>query len=137
MAFDTYYVCAKPWQRMTIAYDGRVHQCISDYSGRKILGDASKESLQKIWKGEFSEAIRQAFKKHTYLESNPACHLCSYGVVTEPDKVNLKGEMRVRKYKGIEDVVIHNQISRHPPKKNKLGKKKGSKKMESSTNGLG
>ena len=34
-----------------IAYDGRVHQCISDYGAKKILGDVNESSLYEVWHG--------------------------------------------------------------------------------------
>mgnify|MGYP003882970839 CR=1 FL=1 len=49
LQFDRYFVCAKPWQRMSIAYDGRVHQCISDYAAKNVLGDVNTSTLHEIW----------------------------------------------------------------------------------------
>jgi radical SAM protein with 4Fe4S-binding SPASM domain len=121
LQWDEKFVCAKPWQRMTIAYDGKVHQCISDYGAHQILGDASRESLRSIWHGAPAQAVRDAFMRHTYLQDNKACRHCSYGVVMEQDTVVLGENMTVRRFKGIEPVVEGNEIQRpeaaRPPAK--------------------
>jgi len=124
LAFDPYFVCAKPWQRLTIAYDGKVHQCISDYAGKKILGDAATQPLREIWHAEAASAVREAFRRHRYLDDNPACRYCSYGVVTEKSRLRVKDTIAVRRYRGIQDVVVDDRITRTPPDPSALRRKK-------------
>lgn len=116
LEYDKYFVCSKPWQRMTIAYDGKVHQCISDYAGKNIMGDVTKNSLHDIWHNEKHAALRRSFVQHRYLEENKACLTCSYGVITEKSKINVSGEMNVRKYKEIPPVVSNDTVHLKAPK---------------------
>jgi radical SAM protein with 4Fe4S-binding SPASM domain len=122
LQWDRYFVCPKPWQRMTIAYDGRVHQCISDYGAKKIIGDVNEQSLRQIWHGEKNEAVREAFRTHRYLEENEPCNLCSYGVITESSKLKGDGQMYVRRYKEIKPVVFANEVTLKSPKPAKIRK---------------
>ena len=102
---DPYYVCPKPWERMTIAHDGRIHQCNTDYLGVKILGDCRTQSLRDIWHGAGYTEVREAFCKHRYLTDLPACRNCSYGLVEEKATINVGGEMQVSRYKSVEKIV--------------------------------
>jgi radical SAM protein with 4Fe4S-binding SPASM domain len=122
LQWDRYFVCAKPWQRMSIAYDGRVHQCISDYGAINILGDVNQMSLYEIWHGPKSEAVREAFRKHRYLEDNEPCNICSYGVITESSKLKGGNQMYVRRYKSIAPVVVMNEVTLKSPKPAKIRK---------------
>ena len=122
LQFDRYFVCSKPWQRITIAYDGRVHQCISDYGAKKIIGDANTQSLHEIWHGKANEAVREAFRKHRYLEENEPCNICSYGVITEPSKLKGSDNMYVRRYISIAPVVVTSQVTLKSPKPAKIRK---------------
>lgn len=122
LQWDKYFVCPKPWQRMTIAYDGRVHQCISDYGARKVIGDVNTESLLEVWHGEKSRAVREAFLKHRYLEENEPCNICSYGVITETHKLKVGQDMYVRKYKNIPQVVVMSAVTLKSPKPAKIRK---------------
>lgn len=122
LQFDRYFVCAKPWQRMSIAYDGRVHQCISDYGAKNVIGDVNESSLYDIWHGPKNEAVREAFRKHRYLEENEPCNICSYGVITEPSKLKGDDQMYVRRYKNIAPVVVMNEVTLKAPKPAKIRK---------------
>ena len=120
LQWDRFFVCPKPWQRMTIAYDGRVHQCISDYGAKKILGDVNTQSLREIWHGEPNRRVREAFLKHRYLEDNEPCNYCSYGVVTVDSRLKIGDEMYVRRYTNIPPVVSLNQVMLKAPKPAKI-----------------
>jgi radical SAM protein with 4Fe4S-binding SPASM domain len=122
LQFDRYFVCAKPWQRMTIAYDGRVHQCISDYGARNVIGDVRESSLYEVWHGSKNEAVREAFRKHQYLEENSPCNICSYGVITEKSKLKGGDQMYVRRYVNIAPIVIDNTVTLKAPKPAKIRK---------------
>lgn len=111
LQWDPNFVCSKPWQRLTVAYDGKVHQCISDYAGKKILGDTNSQSLYDIWHGPESDAVRRAFRQHTYIKDNPACRLCSYGLVTSSDTIQVGANaMNVRRYEGVAPVVSDDTV---------------------------
>lgn len=110
--YDQYYVCSKPWNRLNVAYDGRVHQCGADYSAKTIVGDCNNETLHEIWHGEGNRKVREAFRRHTYLQDLPACRNCSYGLVQEEQQVN---NMTVRRYKTVPRVVGEEGVRLHTP----------------------
>jgi radical SAM protein with 4Fe4S-binding SPASM domain len=122
LQFDRYFVCAKPWQRMAIAYDGRVHQCISDYGAKNVIGDTNETSLYDIWHGPKNEAVREAFRQHKYLEENVPCNNCSYGVITEKSKLKGEGQMYVRRYVNIAPVVVAHEVTLKAPKPARIRK---------------
>jgi radical SAM protein with 4Fe4S-binding SPASM domain len=122
LQWDKFFVCSKPWQRMTIAHDGRVHQCISDYAGKNVIGNVNNETLLSIWNGPKNEAVREAFRKHEYLEKNEPCNFCSYGVITERSKLKSSDEMYIRRYKSIAPVVINDTVTIKSPTPAKMRK---------------
>lgn len=102
MRHDPNYVCPTSWQRMSIDYEGVVHQCISDYNGYMIMGETKKESLYDIWHGEQFRKLRKWFKEHTYLKHCEACRYCTDNVTTETEEIYIKGKkMNVNVYKEI------------------------------------
>ena len=124
LEWDTYFVCAKPWQRLTIAYDGNVHQCISDYAGKKILGDTNRRSLYDIWHGPEATEVRNAFRQHRYIKDNPACRYCSYGLKTATDTITVGGsEMNVRRYESVASVVSDDTVHLKTPDNKKIRRK--------------
>lgn len=103
---DPFYVCPTPWQRMSIDYDGKVHQCITDYAGKWILGYANKQTLKEIWHGSDFNALRRHFRNHSALSNCEACSYCSDNVVTEGRKIKIGNRtIRASKYKDVSDVV--------------------------------
>lgn len=124
LEWDKYFVCAKPWQRLTIAHDGAVHQCISDYAGKNKIGDASRQSLSEIWHGEGSRRVREAFRHHDYLEKNSACRYCSYGLKTQPDRIAVGGqEMNIRRYGEVKPIVLHDTVRLKTPEERQVKRK--------------
>lgn len=122
LEFDPYFVCAKPWTRLNIAYDGRVHQCGADYAAKTIVGDCNTQSLYEIWHGEGNRAVRAAFRRHTYLDELPACRNCSYGLVVEKETVNNMDVLRyssVPKIVGSEGVKLHTPLDKLTPRQRK------------------
>lgn len=116
MAHDPEYVCPTPWQRMSIAYNGKVHQCITDYAGKWIMGDTSVQSLREIWQGESFRSLRKHFRNHTALANCDACRYCSDNVPTEARTIKVGNRLiKASKYKEITDVVDEAQkIQRNP-----------------------
>ncbi len=99
---NPFYQCPTPWQRIAVAHDGKVHQCISDYAGMNILGDVNQKSLYKIWHDKPFRELRKSFNQFRYLE-NAACRICSDGAVTEKVKLQIDGhEREISAYKGIQ-----------------------------------
>jgi radical SAM protein with 4Fe4S-binding SPASM domain len=113
--YDPYYICSKPWNRLNIAYDGRVHQCGADYGAKTIVGDCNKETLHEIWHGEGNRKVREAFRRHTYLKDLSACRNCSQGLVQQEQQF---GNMTVRTYKSVPKVVGNEGVRLHTPMEN-------------------
>ena len=90
---NPFYQCPIPWQRMAVAYDGKVHQCISDYAGKNILGDITEKSLYAIWHDKPFRALRKSFNRFQYLDNAP-CRICSDGAVTRSVQLTM-GERRL------------------------------------------
>jgi len=116
MAHNPNYVCPTPWQRMSIAYDGKVHQCITDYAGKLIMGDACVQTLREIWQGKSFKTIRKHFREHTALDNCEACHYCSDNVPTERRTIKVGNKLiKASKYNEIVDVVDETKkIQRNP-----------------------
>lgn len=112
LEYDPYYVCAKPWTRLNIAFDGRVHQCGADYAAKTTVGDCNTQSLYDIWHGEGNRRVREAFRRHTYLQDLPACRNCSMGLVQETEEVN---NMTVLRYKSVPSIVDERGVQLHTP----------------------
>lgn len=78
--FQKFYFCDRPWNRLTVAYDGKVHNCVADYNGAWILGDATIQPLKEIWRGEKAEFARNSFLRHDFYKNLPPCRTCSKGL---------------------------------------------------------
>jgi radical SAM protein with 4Fe4S-binding SPASM domain len=76
---DIDYICPNPWQRMVIAADGTVPQCIADYSCGAILGNVNTQTISEIWHGTEFELFRKQMKGGYRLKRKP-CRICEYGV---------------------------------------------------------
>jgi len=116
-AFNPYFVCPKAWERMTIAHDGKIHQCNTDYSGKMILGNANEQSLKDIWHGEGQRQVREGFRKHTYLKDLPACRQCSYGLKTETAEILGERVTKVQKYAFVGRIVENEEVTIKSPNK--------------------
>jgi len=111
MLHDSNYNCPTPWARMTIAYDGKVHQCKVDYDRKQTMGDVNDQSLFDIWHGEPFSRLRQVFKEHTALEYFEACNICSDNVTTEEQVIQAGGKLITSTLrKGIPYVVEKGQV---------------------------
>jgi len=53
--------CLKPWQKMTVNWDGSIVACCFDHDKKYVLGDASKQSLTEIWNGPEMQELRHQF----------------------------------------------------------------------------
>lgn len=115
--YNNYFICPKPFQRLAIAHDGKVHQCISDYHGKNILGDVNFQTVKEVWNGEKNKKLRDSFKKHTFLNENSACRQCAYTFKQEKTQLTLlnKLSMRVKKYSSVPDIVKEGKLSVETP----------------------
>lgn len=133
LEYDPYYVCSKPWNRINVAYDGRVHQCGADYSAKTIVGDSNTEPLYDIWHGDGNRKVREAFRRHTYLDDLPACHQCSYGLVREPVDVNVGEEgVKAGRYKSVPKIVGEEGVNLHTPEDKLTTRQKKKREQEGS-----
>jgi hypothetical protein len=55
----TRFQCSWPWDILVMLCDGRIVCGCADPYGRRILGDATKSSIQDIWSGSTITALRQ------------------------------------------------------------------------------
>jgi radical SAM protein with 4Fe4S-binding SPASM domain len=67
--------CPQPWQRMVVSWDGKVMPCCGDWNMKWIIGDAKKESLKAIWKGEKMSRLRRLIKDLKLNQFEP-CKNC-------------------------------------------------------------
>ena len=118
LEYNNYFMCPKPFQRLAIAHDGRVHQCISDYHGKNILGNVNSQTVKEVWNGEKNKKLRDSFKKHTFLKENSACRQCAY--TFKQEKGDLKTlvdnlSMKVKRYPSVPDIVTDGKLSVETP----------------------
>jgi radical SAM protein with 4Fe4S-binding SPASM domain len=66
--------CNRPWESVTVMWDGRVVPCCYDYNGKYVLGDVRHSRLSDIWNGERMQVLRHEFVSQTV--SNPLCKNC-------------------------------------------------------------
>ena len=96
---DPNFMCPNPWQRMVIAADGSVPQCITDYSCSTKLGDVNTQTISEIWHSGNFNLYRKQMREGHRLERKP-CRVCGTGALMEDDEVIVEGrKMRIRKYK--------------------------------------
>lgn len=111
MLHDPEYNCPTPWARMTIGYDGHVHQCKVDYDRKQSMGDANHLSLYEIWHGSAFTNLRNVFKKQKALDNFEACNLCSDNVKTEESILEAGGKSISHTLrKGIPNVVENGTV---------------------------
>ncbi len=80
------FACAQLWQRMLITWDGKVAVCCNDARMEYVVGDATKEDLRSIWKGEKYRYIREKHMSGRYNEV-PICGKCDIAEYDEkPDR---------------------------------------------------
>jgi radical SAM protein with 4Fe4S-binding SPASM domain len=63
--------CGYPWQRLMVAWDGRVFPCCADVDGDYPMGDANTKSLREIWHGRPAEHLRRAMAEGKRLSIAP------------------------------------------------------------------
>lgn len=73
--FNPEFVCAQPFQRMFIMWDGVVTPCCVDNDRELVMGDAKREKLKDIWHNKKYEKLRGTHIKGRYYEI-PLCRKC-------------------------------------------------------------
>lgn len=53
------FTCAWPWTTAVLLCDGRISCGCSDPYGKRILGDARKDSLSGVWRGPVASEVRE------------------------------------------------------------------------------
>jgi len=53
------FVCAKPYQRMSVWFNGQVVICDGNYFGKIIAGDLNTQSVEEVWNGPVMSKIRR------------------------------------------------------------------------------
>ncbi len=67
--------CNWPFRDIQILWDGRVVPCVYDYDASLVLGDATRNTLEEIWRGPAYERLREVWRKrHSF--SIPLCAQC-------------------------------------------------------------
>jgi radical SAM protein with 4Fe4S-binding SPASM domain len=96
---DPNFICPNPWQRIVIAADGTVPQCITDYTCDIKLGDVNCQTISEIWHGDGFNTFRKQIRMGDRLERKP-CRVCGSGGLMEDKEVIIGGNRRkVRRYK--------------------------------------
>jgi len=67
--------CNQPWQRMVVAWNGRVFPCCSDWHQAYQIGDATQQTLKEIWKGHRMEEMRR-INREGRLDDYEPCKSC-------------------------------------------------------------
>ncbi len=74
-----FWACAQIWQRLMVLADGDVLPCCRAMKGANekltVLGNAYKESLEKIWKGDKLNGLRALHQQGQSHEIR-MCRLC-------------------------------------------------------------
>lgn len=76
-----YPCCILPWGTMTICHDGKISYCQEEPRENLFLGDATKQSLSEIWRGEPFGHFRKLMAERKYsqlLEEGFGCKRCSF-----------------------------------------------------------
>lgn len=64
--------CRKPWQEISINWDGKVFPCCAVYGDQYSLGDAKIDSIKDIWNSKLFMAARREILR----EKKHACSIC-------------------------------------------------------------
>jgi radical SAM protein with 4Fe4S-binding SPASM domain len=66
--------CRKPWQEISINWNGLVFPCCAVYGEKYNFGDAGKDSIQNIWNNpKFISARKEILNKHRVMT---ICGMC-------------------------------------------------------------
>jgi radical SAM protein with 4Fe4S-binding SPASM domain len=60
-ARQSYVSCNRPWETLTVTWDGDVVPCCYDYDKKEPLGNVRDLTLKAIWNGEPMRRLREQF----------------------------------------------------------------------------
>jgi MoaA/NifB/PqqE/SkfB family radical SAM enzyme len=69
------HFCLDPWESLTVNWDGTVSLCCTDY-GKYFMGDASKESIMRIWNNRRYRAVRKFLLGGLGSDADFPCKYC-------------------------------------------------------------
>ena len=70
------YPCVHPWEELVISANGKAGLCCLDYDLKAEVGDVTKQSIEKIWKGKQMTEYRNYIMKLNYHMVEP-CKNCN------------------------------------------------------------
>lgn len=73
--YNPEFVCAQPFQRMFIMWDGIVTPCCVDDARGYIYGDVSKDGVRNVWLSKQANRLRKSMIEHKYNEID-ICKKC-------------------------------------------------------------
>jgi radical SAM protein with 4Fe4S-binding SPASM domain len=74
--YEDNFTCPVLFQRLVVGSDGVVLLCSNDEMGKFVVGDANKESLKQIWRGERMTEARRLHIEHCGHFEIPCCREC-------------------------------------------------------------
>jgi len=72
---DENILCAEPFDRLVVKWDGQATVCCVDYDASLVVGDLQRQSLAEVWHSPALEAIRDAVRQRKYAQI-PLCRSC-------------------------------------------------------------
>lgn len=87
---DPDYVCASPFQRVFVTWDGEVVPCHGDYFLHNSMGNVGEASIKDIWNSEKFRHFRADMRAHKRLE-HKACSICPDGGEFTGDTLEVGG----------------------------------------------
>lgn len=80
------FLCAQPFSRLTVLFNGDVTPCCVDWSHKLVVGNIKNDSLDYIW-NNLANKIRQEHIENSFKEDSP-CVNCDYKVTrSKYDKI--------------------------------------------------
>jgi len=104
IVYESGFSCPQPYQRLTIAADGRAAMCSNDDLVRTVVGNAWEQSIHDIWHGDGMMRVRELHAKRDGFKEIEACRDCYY-----PRKVESNEWASVNGRR----VVIENYVNRN------------------------
>ncbi len=75
VCLPTGHQCQYPYQRLTVAWNGKVPMCISDWDIENIIGDLNTQSIYEIWNGERMRQVKMENNNRNIVKYWP-CRKC-------------------------------------------------------------
>jgi radical SAM protein with 4Fe4S-binding SPASM domain len=69
--------CGQLWQRLTIAWDGSIYPCPSDFLGKCKLGNIKYNSIGDVWHSSYLNMMRKILAKKGRKYGPTICQKCS------------------------------------------------------------